>query len=67
MPVRKRDSDVYGFGGITVAYNTRTREDVDAVLAQAEAAGAKRLKPAQEAFRGGIQGTMLILMVLFGR
>jgi uncharacterized protein len=49
-------SDGYGFGGITVAYSTRTREEVDAVLAQAEAAGAKLLKPAQEAFWGGYSG-----------
>src|SRR6266404_1338977 len=42
--------DGHGFGGITLAYNTRTREEVDSVLAQAESAGAKALKPAQETF-----------------
>jgi uncharacterized protein len=46
----------FGFCGITLAYNTRTRGEVDAVLAQAEAAGAKLLKPAQEAFWGGYSG-----------
>lgn len=45
-----------GFGGITLAYCTRTREEVDAVLRQAEAAGAKILKPAQEVFWGGYSG-----------
>ena len=49
-------SDGYGFGGITLAYNTRTREEVDLVLAQAEAAGAKLLKTAKEAFWGGYSG-----------
>jgi catechol 2,3-dioxygenase-like lactoylglutathione lyase family enzyme len=45
-----------GFCGMALAYNTRTREEVDAVLAEAEAAGAKLLKPAQEAFWGGYSG-----------
>lgn len=42
-----------GFGGITLAYNTHTREQVDAVLAEALAAGATLLKPAGEVFWGG--------------
>jgi catechol 2,3-dioxygenase-like lactoylglutathione lyase family enzyme len=45
-----------GFGGIALAYNARTREEVDAVLAEAEAAGAKILKPAEHAFWGGYSG-----------
>lgn len=45
-----------GFRGITVAYNARNRADVDSVLKEAEAAGAKILKPAQEAFWGGYSG-----------
>jgi catechol 2,3-dioxygenase-like lactoylglutathione lyase family enzyme len=45
-----------GFGGIALAYNARTREEVDAVLAEAEAAGAKILKPAEDAFWGGYSG-----------
>jgi predicted lactoylglutathione lyase len=48
--------DGNGFNGITLAYNTRSREEVDSVLAQAEAAGAKLLKSAQEAFWGGYSG-----------
>jgi len=45
-----------GFGGIVLAYNARGREDVDAVLAEAERAGARILKPAQDAFWGGYSG-----------
>lgn len=45
-----------GFSGIALAYNARSREEVDSVLAEAEAAGAKLLKPAQEAFWGGYSG-----------
>lgn len=48
--------DGHGFGGITIAYNARTREEVDAVLAEAQTAGATILKPAQEAFWGGYSG-----------
>ena len=43
----------HGFAGIAIAYNTRSRLDVDSVLAHAQAAGAKLLKPAQEASWGG--------------
>jgi uncharacterized protein len=45
-----------GFSGISLAYNARSREDVDSVLAEANAAGAKILKPAQTAFWGGYSG-----------
>ena len=44
------------FGGIALAYNARSREEVDAVLAEAVAVGARLLKPAQEAFWGGYSG-----------
>ena len=44
------------FGGIALAYNARSREEVDAVLAEARAAGAEILKPAEEAFWGGYSG-----------
>jgi len=46
----------YGSSGISLAYNTRSREEVDSVLAEAQAAGAKVLKPAKEAFWGGYSG-----------
>jgi catechol 2,3-dioxygenase-like lactoylglutathione lyase family enzyme len=45
-----------GFSGISLAYNARTRAEVDSVLHEAEAAGAKLVKPAQEAFWGGYSG-----------
>jgi catechol 2,3-dioxygenase-like lactoylglutathione lyase family enzyme len=45
-----------GFGGVTVARNVGTKAEVDAALDAARAAGAKILKPAQEAFWGGYSG-----------
>jgi uncharacterized protein len=48
--------DGQGLSGISLAYNIRTREEVDTVLAAAETAGAKLLKPAQDAFWGGYSG-----------
>jgi catechol 2,3-dioxygenase-like lactoylglutathione lyase family enzyme len=45
-----------GFGGIVLAYNVRQREDVDAVLAEAQGAGATLLKPAEETDWGGYAG-----------
>ena len=45
-----------GFRGIALAYNTRSREEVDAVLDQARAAGATIPKPAEDAFWGGYSG-----------
>ena len=48
--------DGHGFAGISLAYNARTRDEVDKVMAEAEAAGAKILKPAQDAFWGGYSG-----------
>ncbi|MGA8525743.1 MAG: VOC family protein [Candidatus Sulfotelmatobacter sp.] len=46
----------HGFNGISLAYNARSRNEVDSVLKEAQAAGAKILKPAQEAFWGGYSG-----------
>ncbi len=45
-----------GFRGISLAYNTRSHSEVDSVLAEAEGAGAKIVKPAEEAFWGGYSG-----------
>lgn len=44
------------FSGVTIAINQRSEADVDAVLAQAEAAGATILKPAEKVFWGGYSG-----------
>jgi catechol 2,3-dioxygenase-like lactoylglutathione lyase family enzyme len=45
-----------GIAGFALAYNTRSRAEVDAVLTEAERAGARILKPAEEAFWGGYSG-----------
>ena len=45
-----------GFGGITLAYCARARNEVDAVIAAATGAGATLLKPAQDAVWGGYSG-----------
>lgn len=45
-----------GFGGFAIAHNTRSKEDVDAVLAEAKSAGAEIVKPARETFWGGYSG-----------
>lgn len=45
-----------GFPGFALAHNTRTREDVDAVLAEVAAKGGKIVKPAEEVFWGGYSG-----------
>jgi catechol 2,3-dioxygenase-like lactoylglutathione lyase family enzyme len=45
-----------GFGGITIAHNVRTKEEVAPVLALAEKAGGRIVKPAQEVFWGGYSG-----------
>jgi len=42
-----------GTGGMTLGYNTRTREDVAEVMARAAAAGARILRPAHDVFWGG--------------
>jgi hypothetical protein len=44
------------FGGVTLAYNARSKADVDKVLAEAKAAGATVLKPARQVFWGGYSG-----------
>ncbi len=40
----------------TLAHNVRTREEVDATLAQAARAGARIVKPAADTFYGGFAG-----------
>jgi uncharacterized glyoxalase superfamily protein PhnB len=45
-----------GFRGVTLAYNTRSRDEVDSVLAEAVAAGARLVKPAEDVFWGGYSG-----------
>ena len=52
-------NDAGGWGGITLAYNTRSAEEVDAVLAEAERAGATITRPAAATFWGGFSGVFL--------
>jgi predicted lactoylglutathione lyase len=49
-------ADSRGFAGFTLSYNAPSRAEVDAVIAEAKAAGAKILKPAQQASWGGYSG-----------
>lgn len=45
-----------GFSAVALAFNTRTREEVEAVLAEAQGAGGTILKPAEDVFWGGYSG-----------
>lgn len=45
-----------GFGGITLAHNVRSADEVDAVLRDAAAAGAVVTRTAQRTFYGGYAG-----------
>ena len=45
-----------GFAGFTIAHNVHSEQEVDQVLAQAEAAGATLVKPGHRAQWGGYLG-----------
>jgi uncharacterized protein len=45
-----------GYGGVTLAHNVRSPAEVDAVMAEAEAAGATITRAAGETFWGGYSG-----------
>ena len=45
-----------GFRGFALAHNVTTKPEVDALLACAERAGGRIVKPAQDAFWGGYAG-----------
>jgi catechol 2,3-dioxygenase-like lactoylglutathione lyase family enzyme len=45
-----------GFRGVTLAQNLASKEAVDALLKEAEGAGARIIKPAAETFWGGYSG-----------
>ena len=49
-------SERSGFEGFAIAHNARTKDEVDSLLAEAEAAGATIVKPAEEVFWGGYSG-----------
>lgn len=50
------DAGIPSFRGVSLAYNGRDKAEVDAVLAEAEAAGAEIIKQAEEVFWGGYSG-----------
>lgn len=49
-------STASGFSGIALAHNVRSDAEVDAVIAEAIAAGAKLVKAGQKVFWGGYSG-----------
>jgi uncharacterized protein len=53
--------DSGGWGGVTLAYNVRSQEEVDAVIAEAEAAGATIPRHGAPTFWGGYSGVFVDL------
>jgi predicted lactoylglutathione lyase len=52
-------TDGGGWGGVTPAYNTRSAEEVDAVIEEARAAGATIGREPAETFWGGYSGVFI--------
>ncbi|MDQ3964035.1 MAG: VOC family protein [Actinomycetota bacterium] len=52
-------SDNGGWGGVTLAHNVRSPQEVDAVLAEAERAGATIARGGAETFWGGYSGVFI--------
>jgi catechol 2,3-dioxygenase-like lactoylglutathione lyase family enzyme len=52
-------ADGGGWGGVTLAYNVASPADVDAVLAEADAAGATIGRPGARTFWGGYSGVFI--------
>jgi predicted lactoylglutathione lyase len=52
-------SDQGGWGGITLAHNVRSPVEVDAVLAEAHAAGGMVARPGGPTFWGGYSGVFM--------
>ncbi len=48
-----------GFGGVTLAHNVRSPDDVDAVIEEARAAGAKIAREPAPTFWGGYSGVFV--------
>jgi len=53
------EEDAGGWGGVTLAHNVRSPAEVDAVIAEAEAAGAEIPRRGAETFWGGYSGVFL--------
>ena len=54
-----RVEDTGGWGGVTLAYNVDSPAEVDATLAEAEAAGAEIPRAGAETFWGGYSGLFI--------
>ena len=52
-------ADEGGYGGVTLAYNARGRSEVDAVIEEARAAGARIGREPAETFWGGYSGVFV--------
>jgi predicted lactoylglutathione lyase len=52
-------TDNGGWGGVTLAHNVRSPAEVDAVIAEANAAGATIARPGAETFWGGYSGVFI--------
>jgi predicted lactoylglutathione lyase len=50
------EDDGGSFGGVALAQNVRSRDEVDAIVAAAAAAGASVTRPPSETFYGGYAG-----------
>jgi len=62
-----KDTGGDGFGGVVLAQNVRSRAEVDAIMADAQAAGANVSRPAAETFYGGYAGVFADLDGTCGR
>ena len=51
--------DSGGWGGVTLAYNTRSTGEVDAVIEEARAAGGDVVREPAETFWGGYSGVFV--------
>lgn len=49
-------NDETGFSGVTLAHNVATKDAVESTLEEAQAAGGRIVKPAQDVFWGGYSG-----------
>ena len=54
-------TDIGGWGGVTLAHNVRSPEDVDVVIEQARAAGARIGREPATTFWGGYSGVFVDL------
>jgi predicted lactoylglutathione lyase len=52
-------ADTGGWGGVTLAYNVNSPQEVDAVIAEAETAGAEIPRAGAETFWGGYSGVFV--------